>query len=51
MQYAACIASDIHDTVERMELSRTKMTNYRNLMSERLRNYTCADPLMESRYA
>lgn len=47
-EFSKCIAIDILDDVTRIEQSKTRLTNYRDLMSSRLRNYTCEDDTMNT---
>jgi hypothetical protein len=43
-----CIASDLYKATAKERNKNTDITQYRDLMSSRLRNYTCADPTMKS---
>jgi len=45
---AACIANGIMDDVQAITDAKTQMGKYRDLISSRLRNYTCEDPKMNS---
>ena len=47
-KFAACVANDVYKEVESITEEKETMIHYRELMSERLRNYTCADPHLES---
>lgn len=46
--YDACFTSGIVEDVIKMEEKRVEVTKYRDLMSYRLRNYTCADDAMNT---
>lgn len=45
---SACIANGIMDDIQAITDAKTQMSKYRDLMSSRLRNYTCEDPKMNS---
>lgn len=47
-KFSTCIADDVYKEVGAITEEKETMVRYRDLMSERLRNYTCADPHLES---
>ena len=47
-EFSACIATAVIDDVTRLTDSKTLLTKNRDLMSSRLRNYTCEDPKMNT---
>lgn len=47
-EFSACIASNIVDDINRLTEAKTQLTKFRDNMSWRLRNYTCADDNMLS---
>jgi 2OG-Fe(II) oxygenase superfamily len=47
-EFDECFAGGIANDVLKIEESRSQITKYRNLMSARLRNYTCADEKMQT---
>ena len=47
-KYDHCVATGIAEDVIQMEDKKVQMTKYRDLMSGRLRNYTCSDETMET---
>ena len=47
-EFSSCIATGIMDDVTRITEAKTTMASYRDLMSARLRNYTCADDSLNS---
>jgi hypothetical protein len=44
---ADCLSREISSEVEKMEAAKELVESYRDIMSNKLRNYTCADPLLE----
>jgi len=46
--YKSCLARSLYSATERERQKSKDITQYRDLMSARLRNYTCADPTLES---
>lgn len=46
--FSTCVSAAIAEEMMRTQESKTSMEKYRDLMSERLRNYTCTDPAVES---
>lgn len=46
--FSACVAEGVIDNVESMTDSKQELSRYRDKISFRLRNYTCADPEMET---
>eukprot|EP01038_Epipyxis_sp_PR26KG_P006718 gene6718-9211_t len=47
-KFSACIANAIVEDVTRITEAKTTMSKYRDLMSSRLRNYTCIDENMNT---
>eukprot|EP01041_Mallomonas_annulata_P004235 gene4236-8428_t len=43
-----CVAEGVYESVTTLTDSKEELIKYRDRMSDRLRNYTCADPKMES---
>lgn len=46
--FSKCVADGVIDDVTRMTDSKSRLTKYRDVISSRLRNYTCADETMET---
>ena len=46
--FDSCFAGGVVGDVIKLEETKSEITKYRNLMSDRLRNYTCLDDRMES---
>jgi hypothetical protein len=46
--FSECVANAIIDDVSVITDSKSKLTKFRDLVANRLRNYTCDDVLMES---
>lgn len=47
-EFDACFTDGVVQDVVKLEETKAEITKYRNLMSERLRNYTCEDDMMET---
>ena len=47
-EFTKCVADGVIDDVNRLTDSKSQLARYRDLISSRLRNYTCEDPEMES---
>lgn len=47
-EFAACVSAGILDDLTRMADSKSELARTRDLLSDRLRNYTCADAKMET---
>ena len=47
-EFGNCVAAGILDDLTRVSDSKAMVVKYRDQMSERLRNYTCADPAMQT---
>eukprot|EP00428_Durinskia_dybowskii_P068397 CAMPEP_0170393890 /NCGR_PEP_ID=MMETSP0117_2-20130122/20965_1 /TAXON_ID=400756 /ORGANISM="Durinskia baltica, Strain CSIRO CS-38" /LENGTH=419 /DNA_ID=CAMNT_0010650121 /DNA_START=212 /DNA_END=1471 /DNA_ORIENTATION=+ len=47
-EFSLCMASNIIDDINKLTEAKTQLTQFRNNMSWRLRNYTCADDNMPS---
>jgi len=47
-KFSKCVADGIFDDITRLDDTKSRLTKYRDVMSNRLRNYTCADPNMET---
>jgi len=47
-EYVDCVANEMLDTVKTLSSSKTTLISYRDKISAKLRNYTCADPHMQS---
>ena len=46
--FTACMASNIIDDINKLTETKTQLTKFRDSMSSRLRNYTCADDSVET---
>lgn len=46
--FSKCVADAVIGDVQRITDSKTALTKHRDMISNRLRNYTCADPNLES---
>lgn len=46
--FSSCIATAIMDDIATITDAKVQLTKYRDLIAYRLRNYTCADPTMNS---
>jgi len=47
-EFSACMAGHIMDDINGINDHKTQLTNYRDKMSSRLRNYTCTDDTLET---
>ena len=47
-EYDNCFTSSVANDILKLEEKKNEITKYRDLISERLRNYTCADEKMET---
>jgi len=47
-EFSTCVANGIVEDVTRLTDSKATMSTYADLMSSRLRNYTCADDSLNS---
>lgn len=47
-EFGNCVAAGILDDLTRVSDAKATVVKYRDQMSERLRNYTCADPSMQT---
>ena len=47
-EFGNCVAAGILDDLTRVSDGKATVVKYRDQMSERLRNYTCADPTMQT---
>ena len=47
-EFGNCVAAGILDDLTRVSDAKAMVVKYRDQMSERLRNYTCADPSMQT---
>jgi len=46
--FSACMASNLIEDITRLTDTKTQLIKFRDAMSSRLRNYTCADDFMET---
>ena len=46
--FSKCVASGVIDDITRHTDSKQQITKYRDMMSSRLRNYTCSDPALKT---
>ena len=46
--FSTCVADSVAENVQKLTESKTRITKYRDMMSQRLRNYTCADESLNS---
>eukprot|EP00607_Mallomonas_marina_P005788 CAMPEP_0182437292 /NCGR_PEP_ID=MMETSP1167-20130531/84947_1 /TAXON_ID=2988 /ORGANISM="Mallomonas Sp, Strain CCMP3275" /LENGTH=408 /DNA_ID=CAMNT_0024630157 /DNA_START=151 /DNA_END=1377 /DNA_ORIENTATION=+ len=47
-EFSECVANVLNEDIEKLSDAKDEISKYRNLMASRLRNYTCADPTMNS---